>query len=220
MIDYKVIRSKRRTMVMEITSGGEVVVRAPKSYSPEEIDDFVRSKESWVQKHLSKLAKRQEEFKETGQSVDSLSESELRALTNEARKEFRNLVNKWEPVVFGKKRSPVGIPERQISIFDLGLENVAPDSDFESRVGHITIRHQSSRWGSCSKKGNLNFNCLLMLAPAEVRDYVVVHELCHLLHMNHSKSFWREVARVMPNYRQPYNWLKENGGLLLARLDK
>ena len=84
--------------------------------------------------------------------------------------------------------------------------------------GRITIRAQKSRWGSCSGKGNLNFNCLLMLCPEEVRDYVVVHELCHRKELNHSPRFWNEVARVMPDYAQHRKWLKENGGSLIARL--
>lgn len=84
--------------------------------------------------------------------------------------------------------------------------------------GRITIRHQRSRWGSCSSKGNLNFNCLLMLFPEEVIDYVVVHELCHRKHMNHSAAFYAEVARVFPEYRKWQKWLKENGGFYLNRL--
>lgn len=84
--------------------------------------------------------------------------------------------------------------------------------------GRIAIRSQHSRWGSCSGKGNLNFNCLLMLTPPEVRDYVIVHELCHLRQMNHSPQFWAEVEAVMPNYREPKKWLKENGSTLIARL--
>ena len=84
--------------------------------------------------------------------------------------------------------------------------------------GRISIRHQKTRWGSCSTKGNLNFNCLLMLAPEDVRDYVVVHELCHRKEMNHSNAFWAEVARVVPDYREKERWLKENGPLLQRRL--
>ena len=68
--------------------------------------------------------------------------------------------------------------------------------------GRITIRNQRSRWGSCSGKGNLNFNCLLMLTPSHVVDYVVVHELCHRLEMNHSPAFWAQVERVLPDYRK------------------
>ena len=85
-------------------------------------------------------------------------------------------------------------------------------------VGRITIRNQKTRWGSCSSKGNLNFNCLLMLCPEEVRDYVVVHELCHRKELNHSPCFWNEVARVMPDYPVRRKWLKDNGSALIRRL--
>ena len=84
--------------------------------------------------------------------------------------------------------------------------------------GRITIRNQKTRWGSCSGKKNLNFNCLLMLTPSEVIDYVVVHELCHLKEMNHSPRFWAEVERVLPDYRELRLWLKRNGGALIDRM--
>ena len=84
--------------------------------------------------------------------------------------------------------------------------------------GRITIRAQKSRWGSCSGKGNLNFNCLLMLCPEDVRDYVVVHELCHRKELNHSLRFWAEVEKVLPGYKVQRKWLKDNGGGLIRRL--
>lgn len=86
--------------------------------------------------------------------------------------------------------------------------------------GRITIRAQRTKWGSCSAQGNLNFNCLLMLAPPEVLDSIVVHELCHRREMNHSKRFYAEVLRVFPEYRKWNKWLKENGPLLMQRLPK
>jgi len=100
---------------------------------------------------------------------------------------------------------------------------------FPERVAHfaeimgvsysrITIRTQRTKWGSCSSKGNLNFNVLLMLAPPEVLDYIVVHELCHRKELNHSPKFWAEVEKVMPRYRDQEAWLKENGAMLMGKL--
>ena len=83
--------------------------------------------------------------------------------------------------------------------------------------GRVTIRCQQTRWGSCSSRGNLNFNCLLMLAPEEVLEYVVVHELAHRKQMNHSALFWQEVARECPDYKKSLRWLKDRGGALLSR---
>lgn len=86
------------------------------------------------------------------------------------------------------------------------------------KYGTITIRNQRTKWGSCSGKGNLNFNCLLMLAPPEVIDAVIVHELCHLKEMNHSKQFYNEILKVYPDYHQWNQWLKDHGGELMARM--
>ena len=83
------------------------------------------------------------------------------------------------------------------------------------RPAKITVRNQKTRWGSCSKSGNISINCLVMLMPEKVIDYIVVHELCHLKEMNHSKSFWREVERIIPDYKQRQNWLKENGSQIM-----
>lgn len=84
--------------------------------------------------------------------------------------------------------------------------------------GRITIRNQRTKWGSCTSAGNLNFNCLLMLAPPEVLDSVVVHELCHRLEMNHSPRFYEQVRRVFPEYDRWNRWLKENGPALMHRM--
>lgn len=84
--------------------------------------------------------------------------------------------------------------------------------------GRITIRNQKTRWGSCSGKGNLNFNCLLMLAPGDVLDYVVIHELCHRREMNHSKKFWDLVAAEMPDYKDKKKWLKIHGDELMKQM--
>lgn len=98
----------------------------------------------------------------------------------------------------------------------------AARTQIESRVAYfhkvtggvyhtITIRDQKTRWGSCSSRGTLSFNYRLIFAPPVILDYVVVHELCHLTHMNHSKDFWNMVGSVMPEYKQYRQWLKEHG---------
>lgn len=84
--------------------------------------------------------------------------------------------------------------------------------------GRVTIRNQKTRWGSCSSKGNLNFNCLLMLTPREVQDYVLVHELSHRKEMNHSPKFWEVVEEVLPDYKKRRKWLRENGSVIIRRM--
>ena len=75
----------------------------------------------------------------------------------------------------------------------------------------VTVRDQKTRWGSCSSRGTLSFNYRLIFAPPGILDYVVVHELCHLTHMNHSRDFWNMVALVMPDYQSRKQWLRDHG---------
>ncbi|MCR4728263.1 MAG: M48 family metallopeptidase [Lachnospiraceae bacterium] len=96
------------------------------------------------------------------------------------------------------------------------VERVA--AEMGATYGRISIRAQRSRWGSCSGTGNLNFNCLLVLLPANVMRYVIVHELCHLKEMNHSKAFWAEVAKFQPTYKLDRKELKTEGEALIARI--
>ena len=175
-ISYKLIRSDRRSIGIQITQEG-VVVRAPKRMSDAEIDRFVQSKRDWIETHLAKVPTAQPKF----------SGEEIHRLADEALKRIPERVRHFAPLV--------GVT-----------------------YGGITIRNQHTRWGSCSSKGNLNFNCLLMLTPNHVIDYVVVHELCHRLEMNHSARFWAQVERVLPNYRESLQWLREHGQELIGRL--
>lgn len=111
--------------------------------------------------------------------------------------------------------------EKVIALAEEALKVIPERVEYFAKVigvtyGKITVRNQKTRWGSCSSKGNLNFNCLLMLAPPEVLDYVVVHELCHRKQMNHSKAFWLEVEKVLPDYKEARKWLKEDGSQIIT----
>ncbi len=141
-----------------------------------------------------------------------VSQKEIDRVLNE--KEFWILKNIEEI-----KKNRVGDPEEltraQIDeLADRALEYIPKRVIYFSMqmkvyFGNVTIRNQKTRWGSCSSKGNLNFNCQLMRMPPEVIDYVVVHELCHLKEMNHSKVFWEEVEKVMPDYQKHRDYLKK-----------
>lgn len=95
---------------------------------------------------------------------------------------------------------------------------------FADKIGvtynKITIRCQHTRWGSCSSKGNLNFNCLLVLLPNEIIDSVIVHELCHRKQINHSAKFYAEIEKVFPDYNRCRQWIKQNGNKYMSRIPK
>jgi predicted metal-dependent hydrolase len=82
---------------------------------------------------------------------------------------------------------------------------------YQFKVGKISVRKQKTRWGSCSAQGNLNFNYKILLLPAEMADYIIVHELCHLQELNHSPRFWQLVAQEIPNYKQIKKDLQKKG---------
>lgn len=182
----EVIRSKRKTLAIEIRPDMRVVVRAPEKIPQNEIMKFVEEKQNWIKKHLVQMYFKAEEIKKQKKEP---------ALTNA---DIEKLCQKALSVILDKVKYYAEI---------MGVT-----------YGRITIRNQKTRWGSCSSKGNLNFNCLLMLMPDKVLDYVVVHELCHLKQMNHSKKFWKEVERYMPDYKNYKKWLNENGGALIERM--
>lgn len=181
--DFTIIRSNRRTISLEITSMGQVLVRAPWHMLEPDICAFVESKSSWLAKHLQKKEKDIESLQEEGR----FTEQEMKRLHEMAKKVIPEKVAYYARI--------------------MGVT-----------YGSISIRKQKTRWGSCSREGNLNFNCLLMMTPPEVLDYVVVHELSHRLEMNHSARFWTQVEKVLPDYRGPRKWLKEHGGKLMMRM--
>lgn len=178
-MDYEIIRSRRRTLSLQVLPNGQVLVKAPLLMGKRQIDAFVKSKDPWLKRQFDRLAERID--------LPSFSAEELAEL---------------------KRQAKVFIPQRAACFAQkMGV-----------RFGRVAIRRQRTRWGSCSGKGNLNFNCLLMLVPEDVRDYVIVHELCHLREMNHSPRFWTAVESVLPDYKLRRKWLKEHGSAIISRL--
>ena len=161
-----VIHSQRRTLSIQITQEGELVVRAPARLPQREIDRFLEEKAAWIEKTMEKVRA----ANQAGEEAPLRAEN-IQALARQAAKE---------------------LPPRV----------AAYAQRMQVTYGRITIRSQTGRWGSCSSAGNLNFNCLLMLAPESVQDYVIVHELSHRLHMDHSAAFWRTVEAVLPQYKR------------------
>lgn len=182
-IDIKLIRSNRKSIAIEITSTGQVIVRAPRYMPESEIRQFVESKSAWLEKHLEKHGKNKDVLQAEGKFSPD---------------EINRLVELAKQVIPAK----VAYYARLMGV----------------TYGRITIRTQKTRWGSCTSEGNLNFNCLLMMAPPEVLDYIVVHELSHRVEMNHSAKFWAQVEKVLPEYREAQKWLKENGRGLIMRM--
>lgn len=186
--DVTIIRSNRKTVSIEVKPDLTVTLRVPRRITEKEIDQILNEKQSWINKHLEQMQVRNSELEARKQPM--LSMDDIKKLAEEALAYIPDRVKHYAPMV--------------------GANGIS--------YGRITIRNQKSRWGSCSEKGNLNFNCLLMLTPPDVIDYVVVHELCHRIHMDHSAAFWAAVQKVLPDYKKAKKWLKDNGSSIIGRM--
>ena len=183
MTEIEVIRSRRKSLSLEVKADGRVLLRAPLWAGQRQLKAFAEKNRDWIARKQEEARLRREETS----AALPLTEEELKALQKRGRVLFAERAARYAPLV--------GV-------------------DF----GRVSVRKQRSKWGSCSSRGDLSFNCLLLLAPEEVLDYVVVHELCHRLEMNHSPRFWAHVRRVLPNYESSRRYLRENGAALMARL--
>lgn len=182
----EVVRSRRKTLALEVKAPARVIVRAPMRASQRAIREFVEGHRAWIAEALARVNERAHQRAQAAREAGLLGEEDLKALAAQACQVIPARVAHFAP--------RVGVT-----------------------YGRIALRCQKTRWGSCSAAGNLNFNVLLMLAPPEVLDYVVVHELCHRIEMNHSPRFWALVAAHDPGYRAHRTWLKQHGSTLMAR---
>ena len=182
---YRFVRSSRKTLSVEIGPTG-LTVKAPYSASKRDVEAFLRKRPHWILAHYDAMQEKMEKLsQQNGNS--HLSESQKEALE----KRYRSLAREC-------------ITRR--TSYDAAQLGVTYSS--------IRIAEQKTRWGSCSSRGTLSFHWRLILAPPAVMDYVVVHEVCHLIHMDHSPDFWAEVESLMPDYKVYKTWLKKNGLVL------
>lgn len=184
-IDYTIVRSKRRSIGFEVRPGGKITVRIPMRASVNTVKEIIEDKKDW----LYEMYLKQKDKIDT----DSLREAERNdPRTAYLEKKYRQAAKRY-------------IYER----VEYYIEMIG------GHYSSIRIGDQKTRWGSCSNNGTLSFSWRLMLAPPRVLDYVVIHEICHLTYMDHSKNFWDLVSVYDPDYKEHRKWLKENGDSLI-----
>lgn len=223
-MEYSIMKSDRKTISITIKEDGAVIVRAPRWVSDRRIQLLVKEKEKWILEKYQELQERNqdkpirrytsgERYPLYGQiyvlEVHPKELTCIRIYTEKdhvilegpvlERNSVKQLLREWYI------RQAREIFARRVAYYanKLGVS-----------YGKIRVKEQKTRWGSCSEKGNLNFNWKLLLAPPQILDYVVVHEVCHLKHMNHSADFWSCVKGLLPEYESQRTWLREHAGEL------
>lgn len=216
-MNYTLRRSaKAKNLRISITTQG-ITVTAPHRYSDEFCHAQVVERSEWINSALKKIAEKNRLLNETlmsnsgktlhlGSWVDVGVESQLKSAF-----EFDGRL------LTLKKAENIDLFYRSEAkrIFEPKVFEIA--SFYGVEFSKVTIRNQKSRWGSCSSRGTLSLNYNLVKAPRGIIEYVIVHELCHLLQMNHSTKFWNEVAKLCPHFRESRAWLVQHGAVLTAK---
>ncbi len=222
-IEYQLLPgSPRKTTDIVIERNGVVTVRAPADYTPEQVDAVVDSKRLWIYRNLA-------EWKDLNASAVAREWVNGETFLYLGRAYRLSLVSGQERPLLLKEgrfclsRTVVeqGGTEAARQAFeayfaDKGRQRISERvAWFAPKVGvsvaGIKVKEMGYRWASCGKNGMLNFHWKCMMAPPKIIDYIVVHELCHLHHRNHTDAFWNEVDKVMPDYRERKAWLRKHG---------
>ncbi|MDI3537261.1 MAG: M48 family metallopeptidase [Eubacteriaceae bacterium] len=212
-MNYLLVRSKRKTIALKIREDRQLEVRAPEQMPLDEIESFVKKHQAWVDHHLQGMPRYQEKrepFRVAfGQSYLMMGKSYPLIAGDKSQTGFNgNGFYLYENLEEDQLKSEMVSLYRGLArnllikkIIDYGqLMGVFPKK--------LRINKARSRWGSCSSVGNVNFSWYLIMAEESAIDYVVVHELAHLLKMNHSKEFWAIVRTYCPDYEQAKEKLK------------
>ncbi|MBE5792811.1 MAG: M48 family metallopeptidase [Clostridiales bacterium] len=216
-LEYTLICSvNRKNVLLQALPEGKVRVYAPKSARLKEMDALVLSRLDWIKEMHRSLAL--EEKKNAFDPKNGvLIEGKKTSIQIERGVKKGCRIENGVLYVTAPSDDPALIKEEiqkylsRLALFRIreALDKYAPTVGCE--YGRVTIREQKTRWGSCSSKKNLNFNWKLILAPREALEYVVIHELCHLIHFNHSERFWKEVESRMSEYDLWRKWLRAHG---------
>ncbi len=213
----QIIKSNRNTLSLSVQKDGTVVVRAPSKMKDEHIKDFVSQKQDWLTSKLLFIKNNQDKFNDVLCYKKFLMYGIKYSLIVADVKKIE--VDK-DTILFPKKVAPEKTMQSLISYYKKqakeillqrlmylkGLMKIEPSS--------IKISNSKGRWGSCSSNGTITLNWrIIMLPPADI-DYVIIHELCHLVELNHSKRFWSLVSMFLPNFNELRNGIKEYGFLL------
>jgi len=229
-IDYKIVRSvKRKTIALQIKQN-EVIVRAPKGVSHEYIQLLINDKAQWI---LNKLANQRRVIATPLPTYlpnstvliygieKKLKIEYQRSKPDEALNLTEHEINLILPLYVQKKSDDNDYLVTQIKKQLAAWMKAKAENYLSYRLDELSkqlkitpasyqVKRYKARWGSCNNKHELSFNYLLVMAPAWVFDYVIVHELCHIKHLNHSANFWALVEKHMPNYKDANQWLKQH----------
>ncbi len=217
-------RSRHLKLQVSIESGLEVVIPQRSRISHSQVESFILEKQRWVLRNLQKL----EEISREARSMDSIlflgKEVPLSVIESErktARAAARGGLLEVR-VPHGKRHSAkkaiASFYKKQARSLIPALAR-AKAGEMKASYSRISVRGQKTRWGSCSSRSALSFNWRLLAAPQRVLEYIVVHELAHLKHRNHSKKFWSLVREHCPDYKEWEKWLRKNRHMLRARTD-
>jgi predicted metal-dependent hydrolase len=223
-IEFTVVIKKRKTIGLSISHKDGLRVSAPKWVSKKQIRNIVEQKAEWILKKLSEFAEKPDSITlGTGAELLFLGFSHRLEIIEDVKLK-KAKVSKLEDIIVMSMPlnvAPVALKEQICNNLILWYKKQA-EILFSQRINvfsevmqvspsKITIRQQKTRWGSCSSKGNININWKLIMMPISVIDYVLVHELAHLKHLNHSSSFWKFVEAFLPDYKARKLLLKEYG---------
>lgn len=203
-MEIKIVRSKRKTLSLTVTREGEVVVRAPARVSLEYIEKFVQKHRAWVEKRLSAVAAQPKLSLRDGETV-ALFGSSYRIRKGRARLSDGELFLPEE----GREEAFVRLLKKfALEVMTVFTDRVAREHGLKFRA--VRISSARGRWGSCNKEGTIAYTFRVAFLPPELCEYVAAHELAHTLVFNHSAAFWKEVERILPDYKERRKRLKAN----------